>query len=279
MDHKITAWKSAEQLNIHAQLWDVDKPEFVIGLIHGFGEHIGRYQHFAEFYNKERGVVVGYDQIGHGKSGGKRGHFKTYEHLLDDVSRLLVWIETHYPDIPVFLYGHSMGGAVVMNYCLARNPNIQGLIATGPWIKLGFEPSPAKLLLAKTAKAVFPALVQPSGLDTSLLSKDTAVVDAYNKDPLVHGKISAGAAMAFMRAGEQLDAFSGDFPIPFLLMHGEEDLVTSFPASKAFAERVGGKLSFKPWPDMRHEIHNEPEQQEVFAYTMAWIKQHLPKSA
>lgn len=279
MNDKITGWTSAEQLNIHAQLWEVGQPEFVICLIHGFGEHIGRYHHFAEFYNKRNGVVVGYDQIGHGKSGGKRGHFKAYEQLLDDVSRLLVWTQTQYPDIPTFLYGHSMGGAVVMNYCLERNPNIQGLIATGPWIKLGFEPSSAKLLLAKTANAVFPALVQPSGLDTDLLSIDTAVVEAYNNDPLVHGKISAGAAMGLMRAGEQLDSFSGDFPMPFLLMHGEKDLVTSFPASKAFSERVGGALTFKSWPNMRHEIHNEPEQQAVFQFTMSWIKKNLPKTA
>ena len=275
MNDKISGWTSTEQLGIHAQLWDVDKPEFVICLVHGFGEHIGRYNHFAEFYNNQNGVVVGYDQIGHGKSEGKKGHFKAYEHLLDDVSRLLVWAETQYPGIPVFLYGHSMGGAVVMNYCLERNPNIQGLIATGPWIKLGFEPSSAKLLLAKIGNAIMPGLVQPSGLDTTLLSKDNAVVDAYDNDPLVHGQVSAGAAMGLMRAGEKLDSFSGDLSVPFLLMHGEEDLVTSFPASKAFADRAGGDLTFKPWPEMRHEIHNEPEQQAVFQYTMDWIKKYL----
>jgi len=272
MKERAFSWKTEDDLAIYAKEWAVSTPSFVIGLVHGLGEHINRYSHLASYFNQRHGVVIGYDQRGHGQSGGKRGHTPSYDMMMEEVAHLLVEAETQYPNLPVFLYGHSMGGALVMNYCLSRHPNVKGLIATGPWIQLAFQPPAVKVALGRAVNPLLPKLSQPSGLDPALVSTDEEVVRRYKEDPLVHDKITVRAGNEFMDAGQRLHDFQGEFPLPFLLMHGEADGVTSCDASRQFAERVEGEVTFKSWPGMAHEIHNEPEHKKVFDYTWEWMR-------
>lgn len=265
------SWKTRDKLDIYAREWPVTSPAFVLCLVHGFGEHINRYGHLASYFNQRHGVVFGYDQRGHGQSSGQRGHTPSYDILMEDVAQLLVEAETQYPDLPVFLYGHSMGGALVMNYCLSRHPNIKGLIASGPWIQLAFKPPALKVALGRAVNNILPKLSQPSGLDPELVCTDKEVVKRYKADPLVHAKITVRAGNEFLNAGQRLHDYQGEFPIPLLLMHGAADEVTSCDASRQFADRVGGKITFKDWPGMAHEIHNEPAQQKVFDFTWEWM--------
>lgn len=272
MQERQFSWKSKDGTLINAVEWKVDEPKFLICLVHGMGEHIMRYRHFAQYFNKKGGTVIGYDQRGHGQSGGKKGHSPSYEMLIEEVSRLMVAGETTYPDIPVFLYGHSMGGALVMNYGLQHHPNVKGIIASAPWIALGFKPSSFKIILGKTMRSILPGLVQPSGLDPEMISTDKAEVEKYIADPLVHDKISVGAGMALMEAGEKLEKYNGSYPVPLLIMHGDADKITSFEASQQFSESVDN-TTFKSWPGMYHEIHNETSKIQVFDYTYQWMKQ------
>jgi alpha-beta hydrolase superfamily lysophospholipase len=266
------SWSTFDDTEIYAKEWKPEQPSFVICLVHGLGEHINRYDHFARYFNHKNGVVIGYDQRGHGRSGGSRGHIPSYQASLDDVSKLLVQAETKYPNLPVILYGHSMGGALVMNYTLERHPSIVGLVASGPWIQLGFKASAIKVGLAKIADRLTPGLTQPSGLDPSQISSDPAEVKKYKEDSLIHDRISVRAANSYMQAGQQLEDYTGAFPMPLLLMHGAEDRVTSCDASQRFAERASGPVTFKAWPGMLHEIHNEPARKTVFDYTWNWMK-------
>lgn len=275
MEITTLSWNTNDGIKIYAKKWSVEAAKAVICLVHGYGEHINRYNHLAAYFNQKGIAVLGYDQRGHGNSEGKRGHSPSYEHLMEDVAQLLIEAETAYPNTPVFLYGHSMGGGLVLNYCIRRHPNIQGLISSAPWIRLGFDPPVIKVVLGRLLRNVLPGLQQPSGLDPRLVSSSPEVVELYKKDPLVHDRVTLAAGADFLDFGLFLDKYEGDFPVPLLLMHGDADKVTSFPASKSFSQRVQGDIAFKRWEGMYHEIHNEPGQQEVFDYTFDWLSRHI----
>ena len=244
----------------------------MIALVHGFGEHINRYNHVADFYNKNDFAVVGMDHRGHGKSDGKRGHTPQYDSYLDDVEVFLGYVQSKYPTVPMFLYGHSMGGNIILNYIIKRSTkDLAGAIATSPWIRLAFEPKPIILKLGKMMRSIFPTFTQESGLVREHLSRDPSVVEANKNDSLVHTKISASAGMGISDAAAWLNEYKNDIKIPLLLTHGDADKITSEPASAEFVERVGGDITFKIWEGLYHETHNEPEKLEVFNYTLGWL--------
>jgi alpha-beta hydrolase superfamily lysophospholipase len=255
-------------LQLFSRTWLAEKPKAVIALIHGFGEHSGRYAHVADFFNKNGYSVFALDNRGHGKSEGKRGHAPTYGSYLDDIEVFLNYVTTQSAGQPIFLYGHSMGGNLVLNYVLRRKPTLKGIITTGPWIQLAFAPKPILITIGKLMRSIIPSFSQDSGLNQMHISKDPAVVEAYKNDPLVHGKITASASLSLLEAGDYLNEYAGEMPIPALIMHGDEDLLTSQPASEAFAKRVSGPITYKKWEGMYHEIHNEPKQLEVFNYIL-----------
>jgi alpha-beta hydrolase superfamily lysophospholipase len=262
-------------LTLFTRAWPIETPKGVIALIHGFGEHSGRYTHVAEFFNKNGYSVYALDNRGHGKSEGKRGHAPKYDAYLDDIETFLEFVTSKASSAPLFLYGHSMGGNLVLNYVLRRKPVLKGLIVSGPWIQLAFEPKPILITLGKLMRSVFPGFSQDSGLAQEHISKDPTVVEAYKNDPLVHGFITASASIGILEAAAFLNNFSGAMPVPTLLMHGAEDKLTSQPASEAFAHRVSGPITYKKWDGMYHEIHNEPSKLEVFNYILGWMERNV----
>src|SRR5262249_41630904 len=117
-----------------------EAPRAVVGIIHGMGEHSGRYSHVAERLIREGYAVLAYDQRGHGRTDGKRGHTPSYELLVDGVDRFVTEARRRFPELPLFLYSHSMGGNVTLNYLLRRKPQLAGAVVTGPWLRLAFQP-------------------------------------------------------------------------------------------------------------------------------------------
>lgn len=269
------SWKNAEGLRIHAVRWAVAQPRAVLLLIHGQGEHIGRYEHLGQWYNAKGIAVVGYDQQGYGRSEGRRGHAKNLDVLLNDVGQALEETRRLYPGVPLFLYGHSMGGNIVLNFLFRRRPAVTGVIATGPWVRLAFQAPTLKVLAGQLLRHIIPNLRLPNGLAVHFLSHDPEVVAAYQRDPHVHNLLSAGAGIALLEGANWLDRYSGDTPAPLLLMHGAADKITSAPATRELAARLGGNVTHREWPDLYHEIHNEPEKEVVFAYTFDWIQKRL----
>lgn len=264
-------WKNAEGIRLYAAHWPVERPRAVIALVHGQGEHIGRYAHLAAWYNHHHIAVLGYDQQGYGRSEGRRGHARNLEVLLDDVGQLIAETRARYPNTPLFLYGHSMGGNLVLNYTLRRDPLLTGLIATSPWIRLAFEAPALKVMAGRLLRRFMPTLSLPTGLTARFISHDDAVVEAYKNDPLVHSRLSAAAGIALMEGAGWLNQFSGVFSIPVLLLHGTGDKIISSSATREFFGRVGGEVTHHEWAGLYHELHNEPEQEEVFAYTLEWM--------
>lgn len=277
MQKRTFFWKAYDGKKIYGCEWAADRPKGVICLAHGLGEHVERYEYMAHWFNTHGFTVVGYDRRGHGHSEGKRGHSNGLEPLLDEISQLLVEARTGYQDLPVFLYGHSQGGGLVLSYALRRNPDITGIIASAPWIQLSFTPPQALIALGKLMRKIYPGFLQANNLNTQLLSRDPEVVKAYEQDPLVHDRISAAAGIGMLEEGDWMLQQKGGFPIPLLIMHGDEDGVTSAEASEALAGQLEGDVTYKLWPEMYHELHNEPEKEMVFQYVLDWLE--APRTA
>jgi len=275
MKERIFDWKAQDGTFIHAREWRSDEPKGVLCIAHGLGEHIGRYEHLADWFTGKGFTVMGYDRRGHGKSGGKLGHTPNLAYLLDEIAQLLIEAETRYQKVPIFLYGHSQGGGLVLSYLLHRNPNLAGVIASAPWIRLAFEPPALLIALGKLMRRLYPAFQQSNSLDPEALSRDPEVVEAYKNDPLVHDRVTAGAAIQMMEEGAWLEQQSAAIPCPLLIMHGTGDRVTSAEASQRFAEKQKGEVQFKAFPDYYHELHNEPEKEAVFQLVFKWLSAHL----
>jgi alpha-beta hydrolase superfamily lysophospholipase len=162
----------------------------------------------------------------------------------------------------------------VLNYALRRKPDLNGVIATGPWLELAFQPPAAQVRLGRLMNGIAPGFTQHSKLDTTGLSHDQTVVSAYENDPLVHDKISARLFVAVYESGLWALEHAAEFPLPLLLMNGAADPITSAKASREFAERAGDKVTLKVWDGLYHEIHNEPEKVEVFEVMLDWLGKH-----
>ncbi len=269
-------WTSNDNLSMYARSWEPEgSAKACVILVHGLGEHIGRYEHVGLALTQAGYVLTGYDLRGHGKSGGVRGHTPSYDALMNDIERFLDLAARRYPSLPRFLYGHSMGGNQVINFALRRQAELKGVIATGPWLKLAFEPPASKISLGKLMNRIFPAFIQASGLDTKALSHDASVVQAYENDPLVHNKISARLFVEIYQSGLWAFERAREFPLPLLLMHGGKDSLISPEASRQFAATAGDKVALRIWDGLFHEIHNEAEKAQVFAVMIAWLDERL----
>jgi alpha-beta hydrolase superfamily lysophospholipase len=219
-------------------------------------------------------AMLGFDLRGHGESGGPRGHTPSYAALMDDIGCFSLEADMRYAGLPRFLYGHSLGGNLVLNYALRRKPDLHGVIATGPWLKLAFEPPASQVTLGRMMNGIAPGFTQHSNLDTNGLSHDQVVVAAYENDPLVHDKISARLFVAIYESGLWALEHAAEFPLPLLLMHGAADPITSAKASQEFAQKAGHKATIKVWDGLYHEIHNELEKAEVFTFMLDWLGKH-----
>ncbi len=266
-------WQSADGLPLVGRCWEPDaEPRAVVCLVHGLGEHCGRYGHVAAALNAAGYAVLACDQRGHGRSGGKRGFIPSYDALMDDIGLLLTQAEQRFPGKPRFLYGHSLGGNEVLNYALRRRPALAGVVATSPGLRTAFRPPALQLAAGRLMNRLWPAFTLPNGLELAGLSRDPAVISAYETDPLNHDRLSARLGVSLLEAGEWAIAHAAEFPVPLLLMHGTADRLTSHQASQEFAAKAPN-CALKLWDGLYHETHNEPEQQAVLATVVAWLQQ------
>jgi alpha-beta hydrolase superfamily lysophospholipase len=247
------------------------KPFAVIIMIHGLSDHSGRYEHWAALFVQKGLAFASIDLTGHGYSEGKRGH-ASFARLYDDISSLMSEAENSFPGIPKILYGHSLGGNLVLNYYIEKKPVITGIIISSPWLKLSSPPYIFKLVVAKLIKYVFPSFTVNDGLIPQKISRDPEVVRKYINDKLVHGKISLRLFFDTSLHGKKVISKSYQFNQPVLLMHGTSDDITSCKGSSIFVRNTGIYTTFKKWDGCFHELHNEPNKLEIFEYIIGWLK-------
>ena len=246
----------------------------VVILVHGLGEHVQRYTNWAGLFNERMIGFAGVDLPGHGRSDGKRGHIKNFS-LTDEMTDILLnECRKTFPGVPLFLYGHSLGGGIVLDYLIRKDPKIRGAIVTSPWLRLAFEPDPSKVKMAAFMKKIFPSLIQPSGLVVEHISHDQKVVDDYKNDPLVHGKISVSLFNIAVKAAKFTLENPSSLKVRTLLLHGSDDKICSPEGSREFASG-SSKTDLKIFEGGYHELHNESFKIEVFNYIVKWLENKL----
>jgi acylglycerol lipase len=253
------------------------EPKALVALVHGLGEHSGRYLHVGKALTDAGYTLVGFDLRGHGKSGGARGHVSSLDAYMQDIHQFLGWMESRYPASPHFLYGHSLGGLLVLAYAIQYGATLRGVITTGPSLRSSLQEQKAKIAMVRLFGSLLPTVTVQSGLDASTISRDSAIVAAYSNDPLVHYSASLGFGKAALRAIDLCFARAGEFSAPLLIIHGKKDQIAFSSGSEDFAKLVsaaGQDVTVRLWEDLYHEVHNEPEKEEVLNFMVEWLEKH-----
>jgi acylglycerol lipase len=265
-------WKASDQLELSGKYWSPDSSvKAVIALVHGMGEHINRYEPFAADMVNAGFAVIGFDQRGHGRSEGQRGHSPNYELLMQSIDDLLHKAGEFFPEIPVFLMGHSLGGQLVLNYCLDRKPNVKGVIASSPFLKLAFDPPAWKITLGKLVLNIFPSLPQSTALETAAISRVEAEVKKYEADKLVHDRITPAMYFGIMEKAEYALQHASEWILPLLMYHGTADRLTSPEGTKEFASKVKGDITLKLFEGGYHETHHDLNREALISMLINWL--------
>ncbi len=258
----------------YGQCWKAKNTKAVIVLAHGMGEHSGRYIHVAKTLNKHDFSVVAFDHFGHGKTTGKRGHNPSFEAVLESVAVTIKKARAFFPNTPIFLYGHSMGGNAVINYVLKKSTHLQGIIVTSPFLKLAFEPLKIKLALGKLLQKIAPSVTLGNEINPNDISREKIEVDKYINDPLIHSKISPNFSLTFIDSGKWAIDNAPKLTIPILLMHGTGDKIIDYRGTQEFANNAN-KATLKLYENGYHELHNDLCKKEMLEDVINWISSQL----
>lgn len=273
-DSTLSTFVAADGDNLAIQDWPLPsdkKLRGVVLLVHGLGEHAGRYDHVASHLNNWGFAVRGYDLYGHGESGGERGALTSDNRMLDDLADIIDSTRhTMRADCPLILLGHSMGG-LIAGLFVARNLRpVEALVLSSPSLDPGLSGF-QKFLLSVLPK-IAPNLRVSNDLDINKLSHDPAVVAAYKADPLVHDRISARLAKFIADGGAETLARASDWKTPTLLLFAGQDKLVTPAGSRAFAaEAPTNVVTTHCFEDLYHEILNERDAEPVFALLKGWL--------
>lgn len=242
-------------------------------VMHGLGEHSGRYRHVAKFFN-ERGLSVRcYDHRGHGRSQGARGDVINGDPMVQDAEIVIDDFAARFADPPL-LFGHSMGGLFAARFALSGLSPLRGLILSSP--ALGLRLSGVDAALLRMFSATVPWLGVPSGLVSKFLSHDPKVVAAYKADPLVHGRVSARLLQSMLSSIEFCQSHAGSLSIPALIVAAGDDRLVDVEGAKRFFAQLPPKLAeMHIYQHLYHEIFNELNSSQPFADLSAWLETHL----
>lgn len=268
---------SADGTKLLGRHWPVKSPKSVMALVHGFGEHSGRYDHMAKHLNANGIAVVALDLHGHGKTAGPRGVVNSETDFQTDLAALLAKARESYPDIPLVIYGHSMGGGIVMNYGV-NSAGLVPIISSAPFIRPA-DPIPKPLeVFVRLMARLRPkgAITQPiDGSKISNLPKEQA---AYLEDPHCHGTLGFRLAKAMVETGEKIAAKAEDWDRPLLLLHSKSDQLTRFETSAEFAQ-TAKQVEFYPFDTVQHEMHNDTTREEIYTLMTDFILRHTEPAA
>ena len=276
--------RNLEEGIIRGYSWHLEDPEKVICIVHGIGEYGGRFDRVAEVFREKNMAACALDLRGHGESLGKRGDCAPRNSVLDDVSELLRYAEEKYPGKPIILYGHSMGGNIVLDY-RARgemNDHPAGYIISAPWVRLVRPVPPLLYKAVKLLSRIAPSFTIGSDINEANLGNPEKV-KPFKDNPMVHNRISALCAVDGFDKGIGFEDGTAEddrraAKIPTLLMHGSEDRICDVNGSRRIAKRLqaqGDDLEYIEWEGLFHEIHNGNETStgdEVIAEMVGWAQ-------
>ncbi len=278
MQHSAGEFQTHDGINLYTQQWLPEEGHIKANLavVHGFGEHSGRYERFAAWFVPHGYAVHSFDHRGHGRSPGQRGHINRWDEYREDVRVFLDRVRKLHPG-PIFLIGHSLGGLIVLDYGLHYRAHLKGVVASGPALQRGRDTSPLLVLAGQMLSPVMPKLKLDSHLKAEGLARDAEVVRAYRADPLVHGWATPRFGAEMVRTMKWVLRHAPDWPadLPLLIVHGKEDPLCPPEASAMFYAFAGAKDKTRhEYPDRRHEVFNDLGREEVLQDVLEWLEKH-----
>ena len=241
-------------------------------VIHGLGEHSGRYKKFAEEFNKKNVGVFSFDLVGHGKSYGIKGHISKFQEFIELTENALIYVRKSYLDIPIVLFGHSLGGLIALWFLIQReSKEIDCSIISSPWIRTAVEIPKILLHIQAIFKHIFPRMRLHNRLITKHLSKNKRIVDEYEKDKLVHSNISLGLYSEIIKTIEKVIEISDKIKIDTFLYHGKDDKIISYEGTEGLSKKINNS-EFILYNKVFHEPHNDLERKEVFNKIFEFIE-------
>lgn len=249
----------------------------VVAVVHGYGDHGGRYAWLGEDLAARGWALYAYDLRGHGQSSGRRGQVRRFDEYLDDTEVFLDEVRRAQPGKPVFLLGHSMGGLVCARLAEVRPPDVAGLILSSPFLQLAEAVPPSRVAGVKVLAKVWPNRDIGNSVRAAQLSHEESVVEAYVTDPLVHHVAPARWAVALLGAQDAAMAEAGSITLPLLVLYGTEDQVVDFAFIEAlYAQAASADKSLLRYEGYYHECFNETGREQVFDDLAAWLAARLP---
>jgi len=272
------SFRGAGGLRLAARCWRPGdrEPRAAVALVHGFGEHSGRYTWLVEYLVGRGFVVYGYDHRGHGHSPGPRGHIRGWDEYRGDLHAFLAMVRDREPQLPLFLYAHSLGGLIGLEFLL-RHPEVPidgAVISSPPLGAIGV--SPLLQAASRVASRLWPSLGMNTGLDPSTISRDPEALRALAADSLSHTRATArfGTEMAAAVAWSHANAHT--LRLPILIVHGEADRLVDPEGSRAFFARLTAPdRERRTYPGGHHELHNDTGREALFADVGAWLERQL----
>ena len=271
-----TTFVTPDNFTLFETTWLCEKAKGVVIITHGVAEHSGRYEHVAQSLVEGGYTVVAFDLRGHGKSSGKRNYINSFQDHLNDLGTVIIRAKASFPNLPIFLFGHSMGGGIVTLFTIERHPDVKGILLSGPTVKVSDDISPFLQKVSGLLSALLPKLPVIT-LESADICKDPKVVEAYDNDPLNYrGGILARTGAEILKATKTITARVSEISIPMLIMHGTSDKLADVSGSKMLYEQASSKdKTLKLYEGLYHEILNEPEQDQVKADILAWLDAHI----
>ncbi len=265
---------SKDKTLLHGMYWlPTSNIKAVIYLVHGLGGHIARFSNFAEEFCKKNIGIIGIDLRGHGKSQGKRGDIKALNIFYEDIkSSLKYLLQIVQENTPLYIYGNSMGGPVALKFAMENKAVFKGVILAAPWFKLFKQPQGIKLTILRIISKLFPCATFSSGVKSDEFRSDPRMQKAARTDLLAHKYISARLFCFIYDLGLDLILNkSDDFSLPIIIFHGNTDKVTDYKSSIRYKENNVENVEFVLLPNTKHEIHVEPESENVLNKIVTWI--------
>ena len=258
-------------------VWTPDiSPRAVVVLSHGLGEYARRYDHVAQRFGEAGLVTYALDHRGHGRSGGKRMLVRNITEYTADFATVVGIASREHPGLKRVVLGHSMGGGIVFAYGVERPDDYDMMVLSGPAVAAQDQVSPLLAFAAKVLGVIVPGL-PVQDLDVNAISRDPAVVAAYNADPLVyHGRVPTGIGRALLQVGETMPQRAPALTAPLLVVHGSDDRLIPIAGSRRLVECVGSTdVQLKVYPGLYHEVFNEPERDQALDDVVSWITARL----
>jgi alpha-beta hydrolase superfamily lysophospholipase len=266
-------FRGFDGLGLFRRAWLPAEPRRILVVVHGYAEHSGRYEGFGSWFAAQGYAVHAYDHRGHGRSRGRRCHVGDFREYLDDLDGFLEIVREEHSESPMTLVGHSMGGLVTAAYLVDRRPAIESAITSGAGLALGPGIPRLRVAAARLLRRLLPRFRVGSGLDPNGLSRDPEVVKDYLEDPLVFRSMTASLAAELVSAVPRTAARAAEVAVPLLMLHGEDDPLCPADGSRAFFEGVAiAGSNLRIYPELRHEIFNEPEHERVYLDILDWLE-------